>query len=52
MAYVKTEKGRKRVLWSEDETREAKAGFITGALNEYNLMKHFIKVLKKVRGEK
>ena len=49
LAYTLTEKGRKRILWSDDETWESRGGMTFTAPNEWNLAKNFIKALKKAK---
>lgn len=49
MAYTLTDKGRKRILWSEDETSEQRGRMMYSAPNEYNLTKNFLKALKKAK---
>lgn len=46
-AAVRAADGKQRILWQEEETR---AGF--GRPNSVNLTRHFIKAIKKLRGEK
>jgi hypothetical protein len=52
MAYTLTEKGRKRLLWSENETWDERGGLTFTRPNEYNLTNHFVHLMKKLRGEK
>ena len=51
-AYTIDEEGRKRILWTENETYEERNGFSFSRPNEVNLARHFVELLKKLRGEK
>jgi hypothetical protein len=49
VAYTLTNKQRKRILWSDDETFEQRGVMAFSAPNEYNLTKNFLKALKKAK---
>jgi hypothetical protein len=51
-AYTTEASGRRRILWTENETYEEQSGFSFSRPNEVNLARHFVDMLKKLRGEK
>jgi hypothetical protein len=51
-AYRIDDEGGKRVLWTENETYEEQNGLSFSRPNEVNLARHFITMLRKMRGEK
>lgn len=52
IAYRFTEQKRKRILWSDDETYEQSGSMALSRPNEVNLTAHFVKAVRKARGEK
>jgi hypothetical protein len=52
VAYRLTEGKRRRILWSDDETYEQSGGMAMSRPNEVNLTMHFVKAVRKARGEK
>ena len=52
MTAYKLDGGKKRILWTENETYEETGGMAFSRPNEVNLARHFVSMLKKMRGEK
>lgn len=51
IVYTKSEAGRSRIVWQETEDIETSSGLTLSRPNEVNVIRHFLKELKKVRGE-
>ena len=51
VVYYKSEMGRSRIVWQETEDTQTSSGLTFSRPNEVNVIKHFIKELKKIRGE-
>ena len=49
--YYKSETGRSRIVWQETEDTQSSSGLVLSRPNEVNVARHFIKALKKARGE-
>jgi hypothetical protein len=51
IVYYKSESGRSRIVWQETEDIQSSSGLTLSRPNEVNVIRHFIKALKKIRGE-
>ena len=51
VVYYKSETGRSRIVWQETEDTQSSSGLVLSRPNEVNVARHFIKALKKARGE-
>ena len=51
IVYHKSKNGRSRIVWQETEDTESSSGLVLSRPNEVNVARHFIKALKKLRGE-
>lgn len=51
IVYYKSTTGRSRIVWQETEDTQSSSGLVLSRPNEVNVAKHFIKALKKLRGE-
>lgn len=52
IVYYKSESGRSRVVWQETEdVQTSSAGLTFSRPNDVNVIRHFIKAMKKIRGE-
>jgi len=51
IAYYKSESGRSRIVWQETEDVQTSSGLTFSRPNEVNVIRHFIKALKKIRGD-
>ncbi len=51
IVYYKSEIGRSRIVWQETEDLQTSSGLTFSRPNEVNVIRHFIKELKKIRGE-
>ena len=51
IVYYKSEIGRSRIVWQETEDIQTSSGLTLSRPNEVNVIRHFIKELKKIRGE-
>src|ERR1041385_4623457 len=51
IVYYKSEIGRSRIVWQETEDVQTSSGLTLSRPNEVNVIRHFIKALKKIRDE-
>ena len=51
IVFYRTESGRPRIVFQETEDIQTSSGWTFSRPNEVNVSKHFIKELRKVRGE-
>jgi hypothetical protein len=51
IVYYKSESGRSRIVWQETEDIQTSSGLTFSRPNEVNVIRHFIKAMKKIRGE-
>jgi hypothetical protein len=51
IVYYKGESGRSRIVWQETEDVQTSSRLSFSRPNEVNVIRHFIKAMKKVRGE-
>jgi hypothetical protein len=51
IVYYKSESGRSRIVWQETEDIQTSSGLTLSRPNEVNVIRHFIKALKKIRDE-
>lgn len=51
IVYYKSESGRSRIVWQETEDTQTSSGLTLSRPNEVNVIRHFIKAMKKIRGE-
>lgn len=51
VVYYKSESGRSRIVWQETEDVQTSSGLTFSRPNEVNVIRHFIKAMKKIRGE-
>lgn len=51
IVYYKSESGRSRIVWQETEDIQTSSGMTFSRPNEVNVIRHFIKAMKKIRGE-
>lgn len=51
VVYYKSESGRSRIVWQETEDIQTSSGLTFSRPNEVNVIRHFIKAMKKIRGE-
>lgn len=51
IVYYKSESGRSRIVWQETEDTQSTSGLVLSRPNEVNVIRHFIKAMKRIRGE-
>jgi|GEM_PF-2911094 len=51
IVYYKSETGRSRIVWQETEDIQTSSGLTFSRPNEVNVIRHFLKAVKKIRGE-
>ena len=51
IVYYKSESGRSRIVWQETEDVQTSSGLTFSRPNEANVIRHFVKAIKKIRGE-
>lgn len=51
IVFYKAESGRRRIIWQETEDTQSTSGLVLSRPNEINVIRHFIKAVKKIRGE-
>lgn len=51
IVFYRNERGRHRIVWQETEDIQTSSGFTFSRPNEVNVVRHFIKALKKIRSE-
>ncbi|HEX5873557.1 MAG TPA: hypothetical protein VFY60_02850 [Pyrinomonadaceae bacterium] len=51
VVYYKSDSGRSRIVWQETEEIQTSSGLTISRPNEVNVIRHFIKAMKKIRGE-
>ncbi len=51
IVYYKGESGRSRIVWQETEDIQTSSGLSFSRANEVNVIRHFVKAIKKIRGE-
>ena len=51
VVYYKSESGRSRIVWQETEDIQTSSGMTFSRPNEVNVIRHFIKAMKRIRGE-
>lgn len=51
IVFYRSETGRRRIVWRETEDIQTSSGFTFSRPNEVNVVRHFVKALKKIRSE-
>jgi hypothetical protein len=51
IVYYRSESGRPRIVWQETEDIQTSSGLTFSRPNEVNVIRHFIKAMKKIRSE-
>jgi len=51
IVFYRSDTGRPRIVWQETEDIQSSSGLVLSRPNEVNVSRHFIKALKRVRGE-
>jgi hypothetical protein len=51
IVFYRSENGRPRIVWQETEDIQTSSGITFSRPNEVNVSRHFVKALRKVRGE-
>lgn len=51
IVFYRSEDGRPRIVWQETEDIQTSSGLTFSRPNEVNVSRHFVKALRKVRGE-